>query len=240
MHFQQVGRNHLRLRADFTTGHGRRRPSNRSRPRAIGAKTVRRRIGIAFFYRDAVSRNADFAGEDLRERRRMPLPLGNRAKPRNGRTRRVNTDLAAVEHAHPEDVAVLDGTGTDDLGEEGQTDAHQLAGFAALERLDPFGLFGPQPLVVHGLQRFVPSRVIVAAVVFPAESRLIRELLLLDEVDPAQFRGIHVQLNRQNLDHPLDEIHRFGHPERTAIGHAAGGLVGIDTVHTQIGDRDVV
>ena len=81
---------------------------------------------------------------------------------------------------------------------------------------------------------------IVTAVVLPAERSGVGELLFLDKVDPAQFGRIHVQLNRQHLDHAFDEVHGLRHPERTAIADAARGLVGVDAVYLEVSSGDVI
>ena len=54
------------------------------------------------------------------------------------------------------------------------------------------------------------------------------------------FGRVHVELARQHIDHPLDEVGGFGHPERAAIGDAARRLVGVDAVDRQMGDRNVI
>ena len=48
---------------------------------------------------------------------------------------RMDADLGRIEHGDAEDVAGPRRPGADDLGEEGDADAHQLARLAALERL---------------------------------------------------------------------------------------------------------
>ena len=81
---------------------------------------------------------------------------------------------------------------------------------------------------------------VVAAIVFPTECGLVGELLFLDEVDPAQLCGVHVHLDRQHFDHPLDEVHRLGHAEGTAVADPARRFVGVDTVNSQIRGWDVI
>jgi hypothetical protein len=44
------------------------------------------------------------------------MPLADRAEPRDHTTRRVNPNLAGIEHSAAENVAILDRAGTDDLG----------------------------------------------------------------------------------------------------------------------------
>ena len=91
----------------------------------------------------------------------MALTLGNRPKAGERRTRRMDTDFAAVEHPHPQDVAVLDRPGPDNLGKERQADPHQAAGLAGLEISHALSLFSAQCVIVHRLQRLVPCGVIV-------------------------------------------------------------------------------
>ena len=80
----------------------------------------------------------------------------------------------------------------------------------------------------------------IPAVMQELSWKTVRGTALVDEVDPPQFGCIHVQLDRQHLDHAFDEIRSLGHPEGTAIRHPARRLVGIIPVHPQISDRDVV
>ena len=130
--------------------------------------------------------------------------------------------------------------GADDLGEERDSDPHQGAGLAALERLATSLLLGPQGRVVHRGQRLVQRGVVVARVVLPAERRGVGEPVLGDEVPPAQFGRVHVELAREHVDHALDEVRRLGDPEGAAVGDAARGLVGVDAVHLDVGAGDVV
>ncbi len=80
---------------------------------------------------DVVGRDAEFLGDDLRERRLVTLALGLNRQPHNGFAGRVHPQLAAVGHAETEDVHVLARAGADSLGEERHADAHQLAALAA-------------------------------------------------------------------------------------------------------------
>jgi hypothetical protein len=61
----------------------------------------------------------------------VALALADRAEPRDHAAGRVHADLAGIEHAETEDVAVLDRAGADDLGEEADPDTYQLAGFTS-------------------------------------------------------------------------------------------------------------
>ena len=149
----------------------------------------------------------------MRKRGRVPLTLADGSKPCNRRTCWVDTDFTAVEHTEAKDVTILNRTSTNNFRKETEANTHQLASFAGLKIFDSLRLFSAQPIVVNRLERLVPCCVIVAAVVFPAQSRFVGELLFLDKIDPSQFSRVHVQLDSEDLDHALDEIHGFGHSE---------------------------
>ena len=240
MHLEEVGRDHLRLGADLPAGHGGGGAGHGGRARAIGAEAVRRGIGVAFLKGDVLGRNADLGRQDLREGRGVALTLRDGAEAGDGRACRVDANLAAVEHAEPENIAVLDRTGPDDLGEVAEANAEKRTGLAALEGFDTLGLLLAEILVTDCFQGLFPTGVVITGIIFPAESRLIRELVLLDEVLGAEFRRIHAELDGENLDHPLDEIGSLGHPERAAVRDAARSLVGVDAVDGQIGGRDII
>ena len=182
----------------------------------------------------------DLGGEDLREGGGVALALADGAETRDGRAGGMDADLAGIEHAEAEDVAVLHRPGADDLGEERHPDPRQGAGLAALERLAAGLLPGPQGRIVHRGQRLVQRGVVVARVVLPAERRGVGEPVLGDEVPPAQLGRVHVELAREHVDHALDEVRRLGDPEGAAVGDTARGLVGVDAVHLDISAGDVV
>jgi hypothetical protein len=85
----------------------------------------------------------------------------------------------------------FDGPGADDLGEERHAEAHDLAGLAALERRALRRLLLAQTGIVDRLHHLAHGGVVVAGIVFPAERRVIRELLRLDEILQPQFGRIH-------------------------------------------------
>ena len=114
--------------------------------------------------------------------------------------------------------------GADDLGEAADADAHQLAALALL------GLLLAEPGVVDDVHRLLERGPVVARVVRPAGRRLVRELLGLDEVLHPELGRILADVVGQDVDHPLDGVDRLGHPERAAVGDAAGRLVGVDAV----------
>src|ERR1700730_16722637 len=170
----------------------------------------------------------------------MALALADRAEPGDGTAGWMNANFTGIEHAEAENVAILDRPGANDLGEEADADPHKLARFAAGEGFAVAPLLLAQVGVIDRLQGLVERGVVVAAVIFPAQRGMIRELLFADQVLPADFRRVHVQLAREDIDHALDEIGRFRYAEGTAIGDAARRLVGIDAIDHDMRHRDVI
>src|SRR5271156_4606115 len=107
--------------------------------------------------------NADSARHDLSEGRRVP-PGADRAEPRDGTPSRTYPDLARIEHAKAKEVAILDRTGGDDLGEEADANAHQICGSRRARRLRDCAAARR----ANRGKRLVECGRIVAAVVFPA------------------------------------------------------------------------
>ena len=107
----------------------------------------------------------------------------------------------------------------------GDADAAQLAFRLRL------GLAGGEAGIVDRLHRGVERGVKVAGVIGHDHRRLIREAG--DEVLPAQFGRIDLQLPRRGLHQPLEHEARLG-PARAAIGVDRRG-VGVDADH--LGDR---
>ena len=170
----------------------------------------------------------------------MTLALRFCAEPANAAAGRMDADFGGVEHGDAKDVAGPRGSGADDLGEEDDADAHQLAGFAALEGFALGFLLGAQLLVVDRLHRLVHGGVIVAGIVLPAEGGRVGELLTPDQVLDAELGGVHAEFLRHDVHGTLDGISGFGDAERAAIGDAARRLVGIDAVDQAIGGWEIV
>ena len=122
----------------------------------------------------------------------MPLPVG---------WMRIS---ARIEHGDAENVAGARRTGADDLGEEGDADAHQLARLAALEGFALCFLLLAQLLVADRLHRLAHGGLIVAGIVLPAERRRVGELLAPDQVLHAEFGRIHAELLRHDVHGALD------------------------------------
>ena len=94
--------------------------------------------------------------------------------------------------------------------------------------------------VIDRLHHLPHGGVVVAGIVFPAQGRVIRKLLLPDEVLQPQFGRIHPEFLGQDVHAALDAVSGFGDAERAAIGDAARRLVGVDAVDRQMRDREVV
>ena len=222
---EQVRGNLLRLLADLPRRYRRGCARSGRGPARVGAKPVRRGVCIALFHLDVRRGDAQLLGDDLGVGRLVPLPLRLGAEAREGLAGRVHPDLRRVEHLDAEDVELLAGPRADDLGEAGDPDAHQLAAGALLR------LLLAQVRVADLVHRLLQRRGVVAAVVLPAQRRLVRELLLGDEVLHAQLGRIHLQFLREHVGDPLDAVHRLGDPERAAVRDPPGRLVGVDAVH---------
>jgi hypothetical protein len=114
------------------------------------------------------------------------------------------------------------------LGEEADTDSHQLAPLALL------GLLAAQLVVAGDLHCLLQAKRVVARVVLPAGGRSVRELLGAQQVLHSQFGRVHIQLKGQAVDYALDGVRRFSDPERTRVRHATRGLVGVDVLHSAV------
>src|SRR3546814_19847720 len=95
----------------------------------------------------------------------VPLPLALGAEPGDGRAGRMDADLAGIEHADAQDVAIARRPGADDPGAEGDADAHQLTGLPARKGGALFLLLAAHPGTAGPLASLLPARGVAAAVV---------------------------------------------------------------------------
>ena len=224
----------LALVAQLARDHRRCGATDRRRARRVGAQTERRVVGVALTDLDVGRGDPELLGDDLRERRLVPLALRLHAELEDRLAGRMHAQLGGVEHAQAGDVVVLALAGADHLGEAGDADAHQLAPGALL------GLLLAELVVAEHVERDLHRAWVVAAVVLEAGRGLVREGLGLDEVvEPGRDRVLS-ELDRRALHQPLDEVRGLGDPERAAIRHAAGCLVGVRAVGHDVRGRDVV
>src|SRR5207249_9403072 len=158
-----------RLVAQLAGHHRGGRARDRRAPRRVGAEAVRGGVGVALLDRHVGGGDAELLGDDLGERRLVPLALGLGAHAQDGLAGRVHTQLRAVEHAQAEDVEVGAVAGPHHLGEARDADPGDLSLLAP--RLDV-----PAHLVVAELlERDVHRLVVVAAVVDPAGRGVVWE-----------------------------------------------------------------
>ena len=129
--FQKMGCDLSGFVADLARGHRRRRARDGCAAAGVGAKTVGRRIGVAFFYRHVGGRNAQFLGDDLSIGGLVSLSLALRAHAAHGLARRVNTNLGTIEHLDSGDVEGMCRARADDFDKARNTDAHQFAACCA-------------------------------------------------------------------------------------------------------------
>ncbi len=94
--------------------------------------------------------------------------------------------------------------------------------------------------VIDRLHHLAHGGVVVAGIVFPSQRGVIRELLLPDEILEPQLHGVHPELLREDVHSALDAIGGLGDAERAAIGDPARRLVGVDAVHRQMRDREII
>ena len=240
VHFEHIGGDHLRLGLDLATGHRGCGPGDRRRARAIGAQPVRGRVGIAFLDADTVRGKAEFGGDNLCVGRFVALALRFGAEPANAAARRVDADLGGIEHGDAEDIACAGRTGTADLGEEGDADAHELAGLAAFEGLALGLLLVTELGVVYRFHRLLERGLIVAGIVLPAERRRVWKLFAADQVLHAKFGRIDAELLSHHVHGALDTIGGLGHAERAAIGDTARRLIGVNAIDQHMGGWKIV
>src|SRR5258708_5204742 len=101
---------------------------------------------------------------------------------------------------------------TTDLDIGGYADAHQLT-FGTLS-----SLFGTQALVIRDLQGFVQGKFVVAGIINCSGSRLIWELLRLDEVDSTYLNRVLAQFSCHKVrDSIYLQTCRFAIPGRRSL-----------------------
>ena len=101
-------------------------------------------------------------------------------------------------------------------------------------------LLAAQLLVAGDVHRHLHRLGVVAGVVRPAGRRLVRELLGRDEAAHAQVDRVDLHLQRERVDHPLDQVDGLGDAERAAVGDAARRLVRVDGLDLHVRGLQVV
>ncbi len=124
--------------------------------------------------------------------------------------------------------------GADALGEEAQPDAHVLAA------LPPLGLLRAQLVVAGDVQRQLQRARVVARVVLPAGRRRVRELVRPQQVAHPQLGRVGIQLAREQVDQPFDQVDRLGHAERAGVRDPARRLGGVHAGHLAVRGAQVI
>ena len=176
---------------------------------AIGAVSERRAFGcVAVAQLDVVERNAQLVGDDLAERRLVALAVRVGACVDDDRARGRDPYLRRL---HQRDAAGCRRRGR--AGPEAaQLDPRRQPDAEIATLLAQLGLLLAELRVSRKLQRLVERFLIVARVDHQSEVLREREVLGLDEVLPANVDRIHLQLERDEVDHSLDEVGRLGPP----------------------------
>ncbi len=195
------------LLADLPRGDRGGRAGDRRRPRCVGAEAIGCRVGVALLDLDLVRRDPQLLGHDLRVRGLVALALALDAEAQDRGAGGVHPQLGQIEHLDTDDVEVVGRPGPHDLGERADADAHELATGSLL------GLLLAQIVVADRVQRLLERRVVVARVVVPARWRVVRELVLADEVLEPERRRVHVPGRGPLIHQALDGVDRLGHPE---------------------------
>src|SRR5438105_3546263 len=128
----------------------------------------------------------------------MPLSLALGPHAADRFAGRMNADLATIEHLDAGNIEGMSGAGAYGFCEAGDADAHQLALLAL------FCLLFAEIIVADHLQSFVHGSFIVAAVVGPAQGRLVRELRGSDEIFSPKLYWVHLQLACQHVYDSFD------------------------------------
>ena len=142
-------------------------------------------------------------GDDLRRRRLVPLPLRRRSEGDDHLAEDVQLDRCDLVVPRELELRV------DELRLAEVVRARVERGAdAEPEKLATGGRFGPPRLDVGGtdqVEGHVHRPWIVARVVDAAVRRLVRHVLRLDEVEPADLDRVEVERLRDDVDHALRE-----------------------------------
>src|SRR5258706_2367895 len=168
----------------------------------IGTTPFRCGICISVQNHNIFYRNLKLLSSDLGKRRFFALTMRRRAGIDHHRAALLDTHTRTFVETNRQ--ASL-GAKPADLNIGGETNAHQLA----ITRGTPSGLFSTQALVIYQFKRLVQRTLIVAGIIDRPGSRLIGELIWLDEVNPAHLSRILADFTRYQVHDSLDNIGRF-------------------------------
>ena len=155
---------------------------------------------------DLFDRDAKRVGGDLSVSRVVALAVVVSADIDAYSAGRVDLDLGRLGQHHAAGRRSGDRAGPQaaDLDPGRKTDADELALLAG------FRLLAPHLVVAEQLQRLVEAGVVIAGVHDQPEVLRERELLFVGKVLAAQLDGVHLQLDREQIDHPLRDVGGLG------------------------------
>ena len=154
---------------------------------------------------DALDRDAESVGDELREGRLVPLAMTVRAGQHRHAAGRVDADRSAFEQPRA-------GAERADDRRRGNAASLDISGDAEAAQFPPRRRI-PTPrfeaLVIGCLQRELQCREVIAAVVLEGDRGLIRVGVLRDEIAPAQLGRIHPKLVGGKVDDALEQKGRL-------------------------------
>ena len=231
---EQVRGDDLRLVPDLASGKGECGPANRCGAAAVGPPAHRRALGVAVDDLHVVRRDAQFARNDLGERRFLALTVRGCAdhdvdlpagmEPQDGALPEAALEADRAGHLRRPEAADLH------IGREPEADVAAL--------FSRGGLLGAETLVPSFPKQLGQGAVVVAAVVGQARDHVVSVVELRDEVAPANLRWVQSQPGGEQVHEALDHERRLG-PAGSAVG-LHRGCVGVDAVHVLVNGRNVV
>src|SRR6266404_4370172 len=205
------------------------RTTNRERAAPIRAASLRRGIRVAMHNQDIIYRDTKLLSNDLGKRCLFSLAVWRRTGVDHYGTTLLNSYARTLIQTNRRGPL---GPKAADLNIRGDADAHQLA-------LGTFsGLLSTQIPVVHDRQGLIQSLLVFTGVIHRPGSRLVRELIRLDEVDSTHPHRILAQLMCHHIHYPLRDVGRL-RTARPSIG-ICGSLIRKDDISTEMDVFNVV
>ncbi len=180
-----------------------------SSPAAEGPAAQRRAPCVRRLHAHPIERHAQPIRDDLRDRRRVPLPLGGKARRAPHAAVGIDAHAGRLDARH-----VVHPASTEDFGAHAgvlrvtrEADSHEPAACARR------GLPAAQAVVVGGGERLLERLGKIAAVVTHPARRDVRVGLARDQVATADLGGIEPDACGQQIQQPLhhERAHRHAH-----------------------------
>src|SRR5260370_8686890 len=206
-----------------------RRTTNRKPAAPIRAASLRRGIRVAMHNQDIIYRDTKLISNDLGKRCLFSLAVWRRTGVDHYGTTLLNSYARTLIQANRRGPL---GPKAADLNIRVDAAAHQLP-------LAPFSrLLSAQIPVVHDRQGLIQGLLVFTGVIHRPSSRLVRELIRLDEVDSTHPHRILAQLMCHHVHYPLRDVGRL-RTARPTIG-ICGSLIRTDNISTEVDVFNVV